>query len=56
MRLLCQRLCNDDRGATAVEYGLIVALVVIAMSAALATLADSTVNKMDYVASEVSRT
>lgn len=56
MRLFCARLRSDDRGATAIEYGLIAALIVVAMSAALATLAGATVNKMDYVASEVSKT
>jgi pilus assembly protein Flp/PilA len=35
-----KRLLRDTRGATAVEYGLIVALVVIAMIAALSGVAD----------------
>ena len=56
MRLFCGRLRSDDRGATAIEYGLIAALIVVAMSAGLAVLAGATVNKMDYVASEVSKT
>ena len=33
--LIVIRLLRDDRGATAIEYGLIVALIVIAMLAAL---------------------
>lgn len=31
-------LCAEDRGATAIEYGLIAALIVIAMIGGLATL------------------
>ena len=34
------RPLRDDRGATAIEYGLIVALIVIAMMAALQGVAD----------------
>jgi pilus assembly protein Flp/PilA len=33
-----RRLLADDRGATAIEYGLIVALIVIAMIGALSML------------------
>jgi len=35
-----KRLLRDDRGATAIEYGLIVALIVIAMIAALKGVAN----------------
>ena len=35
-----KRLLRDDRGATAIEYGLIVALIVIAMIAALEGVAN----------------
>lgn len=35
-------LAADQRGATALEYGLILALVVIAMAAALGPLGDAT--------------
>lgn len=35
-----QRLLRDNRGATAIEYGLIVALLVIAIIAALQSVAD----------------
>ncbi|KRA83554.1 Flp family type IVb pilin [Altererythrobacter sp. Root672] len=37
---LFHRLRRDDRGATAIEYGLIVALIVIAIMVSLGTLAD----------------
>lgn len=39
--LFIKRLLRDDRGATAVEYGLIVTLIVIAMMAALQDVADA---------------
>tara|TARA_B100001057_G_scaffold404266_1_gene416800 strand:- start:220 stop:405 length:186 start_codon:yes stop_codon:yes gene_type:complete len=39
-----KRLLRDSRGATAVEYGLILALIVIAMVSALQGLADSTID------------
>lgn len=37
-----KRLLRDNRGATAVEYGLIVALIVIAIMAALRGVANET--------------
>ena len=37
-----KRLLRDSRGATAVEYGLILALIVIGMVTALHGFADST--------------
>ena len=36
-----KRLLRNDRGATAIEYGLIVSLIVIAMIVALEGVADS---------------
>ncbi len=33
-----RRLCSDKRGATAIEYGLIAALIVVSMLAGLSTL------------------
>ena len=38
-----KKLLRDTRGATAIEYGLIAALIVIAMMAALQGLANETV-------------
>ena len=43
---------NDNSGATAVEYGLICALIVLAMLAALNGVADITANTWDYVMEE----
>ncbi len=38
IRTNLRRLCRDDRGATAIEYGLIVALIGVAIMAALGNL------------------
>jgi pilus assembly protein Flp/PilA len=46
-------LMNDRKGATAVEYGLIVALIVIAMVGALITLADVTTSMWTNVSDKV---
>ncbi|VVT17474.1 Flp family type IVb pilin [Erythrobacter sp. EC-HK427] len=48
-----KRLLHDDRGATAVEYGLIVALIFIAMIVALQGLATETVTMWNGVDSKV---
>lgn len=45
---------RDERGATAIEYGLIVSLVVIAMIGALVILADTTTNMWNDVSNNVS--
>lgn len=44
---------RDTRGATAVEYGLIVALIVIAMVAALKQVADANTNVWNDVSAKV---
>lgn len=38
IRTIGRRLLSDDKGATAIEYGLICALIVIAMVAGLRSL------------------
>lgn len=38
IRTFCRRLRSDKRGATAIEYGLIAALIVVAMMGGLSTL------------------
>ena len=43
MLSIIARCCEDESGGTAVEYGLIAALIVIAMITALNSLADSTI-------------
>ncbi len=53
MTRLLHSLLGDDDGATAVEYGLIAALVVIAMVGALATMSTSTNNMWNDVEGNV---
>jgi pilus assembly protein Flp/PilA len=50
---LAKRLIRDTRAATAVEYGLILALVFLAMAGALGTVADKTIGMWDYVSDEI---
>lgn len=47
------RLFRDQRGATAVEYGLIIAVIVIAMLASFQGVADVTINMWDHVSDKV---
>lgn len=48
-----KKLYHSDKGATAVEYGLIVSLVVIACIAAFTQLSDTTINMWNRVADQV---
>ena len=50
---LGRRLVVNRNGATAIEYGLIVALIVIAMIAALQNLAGSTIQMWNDVNTKV---
>jgi len=45
---------NDERGATAIEYGLIMALIFLAMVGAVSQFGQTTINMWDHVANEVS--
>lgn len=47
------KLLRDTRGATAVEYGLILALIVLALMAALLEFARTSVEIWDNVAEKV---
>jgi len=40
MLTLLRQICRDQTGATAIEYGLILAMIVLAMMAALIGVAD----------------
>ena len=51
--IACRGIFRCDRGATAVEYGLILALVVLAMMGALSTVANKTINMWNDVATQV---
>ena len=44
---------KDDRGATAVEYGLILALIFLAMIVGVTSFGQTTVNMWQYVANNV---
>ena len=50
---LIGKLARDARGATAVEYGLIIALVVLGMMAGLVVLARTTTDVWSNVAQKV---
>ena len=43
------RLCRDQSGATAVEYGLILALIFLAMVGAIGTFSDGVIRTWDTV-------
>jgi pilus assembly protein Flp/PilA len=47
------KIIKDQQGATAVEYGLILALIFLAMVGALTTVASTTTNMWNHVATEV---
>ena len=46
-------LLKDERGATAVEYGLIVALIFLASLVGVVSLANTTINMWNNVQTEV---
>ena len=48
-----QRFLKDDRGATAVEYGLIVSLIFIAIVIGVTNFANHTGNMYNYVANSM---
>ncbi|HEX8668474.1 MAG TPA: Flp family type IVb pilin [Allosphingosinicella sp.] len=48
-----RRIARNDRGAAAVEYGLIVALIVLAMVSALTEFAGTTTNMWNDVRSNI---
>ena len=48
------KLLRDEKAATAVEYGLIIALIVLAMMAGLSQFASTTIGMWNDVAANVS--
>jgi pilus assembly protein Flp/PilA len=50
---LLRAVARDNRGATAVEYGLIVALIFIAVAAAISNAAGATINMWTNIATRV---
>jgi pilus assembly protein Flp/PilA len=53
MKNLFYRLLGDVKGATAVEYGLIISLIVLAMVSGLQGVSNATTNKWNYIANTV---
>lgn len=53
MSTLLRTLIHDDRGATAVEYGLIAALIAVAIIATVTTLGGNLVNTFGSVANNM---
>jgi pilus assembly protein Flp/PilA len=53
MRGHISTLHRDERGATAVEYGLIISLIVLAMMSALIQVAGTTTNMWNGVSNKV---
>ena len=47
------RIFKDQRGATAVEYGLILALIFLAMIGALTSVTSETIEMWNYVSQSV---
>lgn len=54
MKATIQKFTNDESGATAIEYGLIAALVSVAAIAALTTMGESLKGMFESVAAELS--
>ncbi len=50
---LLKNLCRDTRAATAVEYGLIITMIVLAMVAALQDVADEIISMWHGVEHDV---
>jgi len=53
MLKLVRQVLNDTSGATAVEYGLIISMVVLAMTAALQGVANETISMWNDVDAKV---
>lgn len=51
MTKFIKRLFSDQTGATAIEYGLILALIVLAMLSALQAFADGSITMWETVSS-----
>jgi len=53
MKTIITRLWRSDEGATAIEYGLIAALISVALIAGATTLGGSINNTFGYVANKI---
>ena len=56
MLKLMRQILRDDTGATAVEYGLIVSLIVLAMITALGDFAAKNTAQWDYIDAKIAST
>ena len=54
MRNCINRFANDDSGATAIEYGLIVALIAVVIIGAITTIGTNLNSKMTSVGTNLS--
>ena len=54
-RHLFKHLLHDERGATAIEYGLIVSLIVIAMISTFSMVAENTTGMWDNVEEQIEK-
>ncbi|MFN3516531.1 MAG: Flp family type IVb pilin [Novosphingobium sp.] len=52
MKSVIKRLIGNDAGATAIEYGLILSLMVLVMISALDSFADGSIAMWDNVSSQ----
>jgi pilus assembly protein Flp/PilA len=48
-----KRIWRDRRGATVVEYGLIISLVILAIFASMSSAADSIIETWNYIENQV---
>ncbi len=55
MKSLFNRFIKDESGATAIEYGLIAALIAVAIIAALGTLGNNLTNTFNKIAANVNK-
>ena len=53
MKNFFSRFANDEAGATAIEYGLIAALVAVAIIGALSVLGENLTDTFNFVAGEL---
>ena len=54
MMKMLNRFAADESGATAIEYGLIAALIAVAIIAALKSLSSNIQNTFNYVGTQMS--
>jgi len=52
MRRILRRICGNSRGATAIEYAMIVAMIALAASVAIQAFANGTVGMWEMVRDE----